>query len=68
MIFVQEYGPAPGMESIAERRAREAKMKEEYDRKMREIEEKKNAKVDEFKIKSIDMSFIFRMTSMKYVK
>eukprot|EP00092_Neocalanus_flemingeri_P032693 GFUD01035558.1.p1 GENE.GFUD01035558.1~~GFUD01035558.1.p1 ORF type:complete len:147 (+),score=41.62 GFUD01035558.1:111-551(+) len=42
----KEYGPAPGMESLAERRAREAKMKEEYDRKMREIEEKKNAPDD----------------------
>ena len=33
------------MESLAERKAREAKMKEEYERKLREIDEKKNAGV-----------------------
>ena len=42
---MQEYGPAPGMESLAERKAREAKMKEEYERKLREIDEKRNAGV-----------------------
>ena len=33
------------MESLAERKAREAKMKEDYERKMREIDEKRNAGV-----------------------
>eukprot|EP00091_Calanus_sinicus_P016435 TRINITY_DN3578_c0_g1_i3.p1 TRINITY_DN3578_c0_g1~~TRINITY_DN3578_c0_g1_i3.p1 ORF type:complete len:140 (-),score=30.25 TRINITY_DN3578_c0_g1_i3:82-501(-) len=44
----KEYGPAPGMESLAERKAREAKTKEEYERKLREIEEKRNAGPDDF--------------------
>ena len=33
------------MESLAERKAREAKMKEDYERKLREIDEKRNAGV-----------------------
>ena len=56
------------MESLAERKAREAKMKEDYERKMREIEEKKNEKVNEVKTKYNKKNFLFRMTSTKYVK
>ena len=33
------------MESLAERKAREARMKEEYERKLREIDEKRNTEV-----------------------
>merc|ERR1712128_7186 len=46
----KEYGPAPGMESLAERKLREAKMKEEYARKFRELEEKLNAGPDDFSV------------------
>ena len=42
---IQEYGPPPGMESLAERRAREAREKAERERKLKEIEAKRNSKV-----------------------
>jgi len=45
----KEYGPGPGMESLAERKAREARMKEEYERKLREIDEKRNTEPEDFK-------------------
>ena len=45
MYEPREYGPAPGMESLDERRARMASEKEERERKLKEIEEKKNSKV-----------------------
>ena len=41
----REYGPAPGMESIEERRLRELREAEERERKLREIEELRKGKV-----------------------
>ena len=38
MYEPREYGPAPGMESLDERRARMAREKEERERKLKEIE------------------------------
>ena len=54
---MQEYGPAFGMESIAERKAREAKMREDYEKKMRDIEDKKGLKVSRINAKINIISF-----------
>ena len=45
MFEPRHYGPPPGMESLEERRLREAREAEERERKLREIEAMRGRKV-----------------------
>ena len=45
MYVHKEYGPAPGKETMEERRLREARELEEREKRLREIEEMRNKKV-----------------------
>ena len=56
------------MESLAERKAREARMKEEYERKLREIEEKRNAEVYPIPFYDIDTFKKIDIHSLKILR